>query len=69
MSGSYLSSLMLVILLISAHSQVLNSWASTLSTVTMHATLITEATIGNRITGSVTVSSNQAYTVYFYRPN
>ena len=58
-----------LLLLSSGLAQVLTSWGAALSTVSMHPTFITSAAIGSRIQGEVVVDSDQAYIVYFYRPN
>ena len=67
--GKLLISGLIISFILLADAQVLSSWASPLSAVTMHPTFITTANIGTSISGTVNVPANQTYTVYFYRPN
>lgn len=61
--------LLVGLLLFMADSQVVTSWSSALSAVSMRACFIVTTRAGSVIEGSVVVPNNQRYTVYFYRPN
>jgi hypothetical protein len=52
-----------------SNSQVLTSWSSPLSAVSMHPTFIVSLRQGNQVHGSVVVPNQEGYIVYFYRPN
>jgi hypothetical protein len=61
--------LLIGLILVVINSQVVTSWSSALSAVSMRACFIVTTRAGSVIEGSVVVPNNQRYTVYFYRPN
>lgn len=64
-----LKTIAFVILIIQISSQTQQTWASTVSTVTMHPTFICQASLSQIIAGNITVPLGKSYIISLYRPN
>jgi len=68
-SLTFLSITIIFIINTLTYTQTIQSWLSTISTVSMHPTFVCQLTQGQIIKGFISLNSSYNYQIHLYRPN